>query len=93
MRLREAAGGRDKLLGLVAVDRRDQRVAGGKMAVKSPGPDTSGARDLIEAGAGSLFCEGSLRRFEQADAVALRIGSRLTDSSGFALIGHAENAP
>jgi hypothetical protein len=51
MRLREAGGGYDKLLGLVAVDRRDQRVAGGKMAVERPGPDTSGARDLIEAGA------------------------------------------
>jgi hypothetical protein len=37
MRLREAAGGYDKLLGLVAVDRRDQRVAGGEMAVESPG--------------------------------------------------------
>jgi hypothetical protein len=63
------------------------------MAVKSPGPDTGGPRDLIEAGAGSLFRESGLRRFEQADAIALRIGSRLTDSSGFALIGHAENAP
>ena len=63
MRLREAGGGYDKLLGLVAVDRRDQRVAGGEMAVESPGPDTSGARDLIEAGAGSLFSESGLRRF------------------------------
>ena len=93
MRLREAVGGCNKLLGLVAVDRRDQRVAGGEMAVESPGPDTSDPRDLIEAGAGSLFCESGLRRFEQADAVALGIGSRLTDSSGFVLIGHAENTP
>jgi hypothetical protein len=60
MRLREAAGGCDKLLGLVAVDRRDQRVAGGEVAAESPGPDTSGARDLIEAGAGSLFCKSGL---------------------------------
>jgi hypothetical protein len=93
VRLREAIGGCDKLFGLVAVDRRDQRVAGGEMAVESPGPDTSGARDLIEAGVGSLFCEGGLRRFEQADAVALRVGSRLSDSSGIVLIGHAENTP
>jgi hypothetical protein len=63
MRFREASGGYDKLLGLVAVDRRDQRVAGGEMAVESPGPDTSGARDLIEAGAGSLLSESGLRRF------------------------------
>ena len=64
MRLREAAGGYDKLLGLVAVDRRDQRVAGGEMAVESPGPDTSDPRDLIEAGGRSLFCKSGLRRFE-----------------------------
>jgi hypothetical protein len=81
MGLREAAGGYDK------------RVAGGEMAVESPGPDTSGARDLIEAGAGSLFSESGLRCFEQADAVALRIGSRLTDSDGFVFISHAENSP
>jgi hypothetical protein len=93
MGLREAAGGYDKLLGLVAVDRRDERVAVGEMAVESPGPDTSGARDLIEAGAGSLFSESGLRCFEQADAVALRIGSRLTDSDGFVFISHAENSP
>jgi hypothetical protein len=93
MRLREAAGGYDKLLGLVAVDRRDQRVAGGEMAIESPGSDTGDPRDLIEAGGRSLFCKSGLRRFEQADAVALRIGSRLADSSGFVLIGHAENTP
>jgi hypothetical protein len=61
------------------------------MAVESPGPDTSDPRDLIEAGGRSLFCKSGLRRFEQADAVALRIGSRLADSSGFVLIGHVEN--
>jgi hypothetical protein len=61
------------------------------MAVESPGPDTGDPRDLIETGGRSLFCEGGLRGFEQTDAVALRIGSRLTDSSEFALIGHAEN--
>jgi len=93
MHFRDAVGGCDKLLGLVAVDRRDQRVAGGEMAVEGPGPDTGGPCDLIEAGAGSLFSESGLRRFEQADSVALRIGSRLTDSGGFALIGHAENTP
>ena len=93
MRLRETVGGCNKLLGLVAVDRRDQRVAGGVMAVESPGPDTGDPRDLIKAGAGSLFCESRLRRFEQADAVALRIGSRLADSGGFALIDHAEKTP
>ena len=49
MRLREAVGGCDKLLGLVAVDRGDQRLAGGEMAVESPGPDSGGASDLIEA--------------------------------------------
>jgi hypothetical protein len=63
------------------------------MAVESPGPDAGCPCDLIEAGAGSLFGESSFRRFEQADAVALRIGSRLTDSGGIALIGHAENTP
>jgi hypothetical protein len=63
------------------------------MAVESPGPDTGDPRDLIKAGARSLFCESGLRRFEQADPVALRIGARLTDSGGFALIGHAENTP
>ena len=63
MPLREAVGGCNKLLGLVAVDRRDQRVAGGEMAVESPGPDTRGPRDLIEADAGSLFSKSGLRRF------------------------------
>jgi hypothetical protein len=46
VRLREAVGSCNELLSLVAVDRRHQRVAGGKMAVESPGPDTSGSRDL-----------------------------------------------
>ena len=41
------------------------------MAVESAGADTGGPRDLIEAGAGALFRESGLRRFEQADAVAL----------------------
>ena len=63
------------------------------MTVESPGPDTGDPRDLIEAGARSLFSEGGLRRFEQANAVALRIGSRLTDNSRFTLSDHAENTP
>jgi hypothetical protein len=63
------------------------------MAVESPGPDTSGARDLIEAGVGSLFSEGGLRDFEQANAVPLRIGARLAGGSGLLLIDHAENTP
>jgi hypothetical protein len=63
------------------------------MAVERPGPDTGGPRDFIEAGGGSLFRESGLRRFKQEDAIALRIGSRLPDSGGFALIGHAENTP
>jgi hypothetical protein len=88
VRLREGVGGCEKLLGLVALDRRDQRVPGGEMAVEGPGPDTSGPRDLIEAGGRSIFCESGFHRFEQAEAVALRIGSRLTDSGGFALIGN-----
>jgi hypothetical protein len=50
MHFREAAGGCNELLGLVAVDRRDQRIASGEMAVESPGPDTGDPRDLIEAG-------------------------------------------
>jgi hypothetical protein len=78
MRLREAAGGCDKLLGLVAVDRRDQRVAGGEMAVESPGPDPSGACDLIEAGGRSLFCKSGFEvsskrtRLRSASALGLR---------------------
>jgi hypothetical protein len=47
----------------------------------------------MEAGPRSLLSEGGLRRFEQADAVALRIGSRLADSSGFTLIDHVEKYP
>ena len=91
MRLGEPVGGGNKLFGLVAVDRLDQGVAGGEMAIERPGADTRGPRDLVEAGRRSLFRESGLRRFKQADAVTLRIGSRLADSSGFSLIGHAEN--
>ena len=93
MRLGEAVGGGDELFGLVAVDRLDQGVAGGEMAIERPGADAGGPRDLIEAGGRSLFRESGLRRFEQADAVTLRIGSWLADSSWFTLIGHAENTP
>ena len=91
--LGEADGGCNKLFRLVAVDRLDQRVAGGKMTVESPGPDTRGSRDLIEAGPRPFFSEGGLRGFEQADAVALRIRARLAGSSGLPLIDHVENTP
>jgi hypothetical protein len=49
--LRQAIGGCDKPLGIVAVDRRDQRVPGGEMAVQRLRPDTGAPRYLIEAGA------------------------------------------
>jgi hypothetical protein len=93
MRLGKAVGGGNQLFGLVAVNRLDQGVAGGEMAIESPGADTRGPRDLIEAGARSLFRESGLRRFEQKDAVTLRIGSWLADGSWFNLIGHAEKYP
>jgi hypothetical protein len=93
MRLGEVVGGGDKLFGLVAVDRLDQSVAGGEMAIESPGADTRDPRDLIEAGRRSLFRESGFRRFEQPDAIALGIGSWLADDSWFGLIGHAENTP
>jgi len=86
MRLGQASHCHDKLLGLIAVDRRNQRVAGRKMTVERPDPDTGGSRDLIEAGIRSFFGKGGLRLFEEAKAVALRIGSRLADSSGLAFI-------
>ena len=93
MRLGEPCGGCNKLFGLVAVDRLDQRVAGGKMAIESPGPDTRGPRDLIEAGprpfsAKAAFAVSSKRmRLRCASARGLRT------AAAFALIDHAENTP
>lgn len=86
-------GGGDELLRLIAVDRLHQRVARGKMTVERPSPDTRSPRNLIEAGPRSFFSKGSLRGFEQADAVPLRVGARLAGDSGFPLINHAENTP
>jgi hypothetical protein len=66
------------------------------MTIESAGPYTRGPRDLIEAGPRSFFSEGGLRRFEQADAVALGIGARFAGGSGLLLlfvIDHAENTP
>jgi hypothetical protein len=63
------------------------------MTVESPGPYAGGPRDLVEAGPRPFLGKSGLRGFEQADAVALRIGARLADGCCLPLVDHAENTP
>ncbi len=91
---RGPVGGCNELIGLVAIHRRDQRIAGGEMAVERSGPNTGDPRDLIEAGAGSLVRESRLRRF-LSSRTRLRSASDMSASRtvvGCALIGHAKNS-
>src|ERR1700738_139655 len=92
LRLRKEVGGSNKALRLGSVDGRDQRVAGGKMAIESPGSDTGCSRNPIEAGTRSLFSERGLCCFEQTNAVAFGIDARPAYSNGLTFLGHAKSS-
>ena len=71
MRFGQPRGRFSKLVRFVAIDRFDERVAGGEMAIEGSNTEASHARNLLKAGAGAFIGESYFRRFEEMKTVAL----------------------
>ena len=74
----EALLGGGEFFNFAAVDRFDEGVAAGEVAVQRARADGRLAGDIVEAGGGAIAGEDFLCDFKNALPVALRIGARLS---------------